>query len=169
MENITDMNEPQIHKKGISEIISYVILIIIAIGLGVLVYNFLILYVSESKIPECESDVSVIIQNYSCKILDGQQRFLRVDVFNKGYFKVDAIFIRLGSESRKIRPQVNVDSEVLPNPLNPGENISLLSTFGSGIVPSQGNYIIEIEPAVKTPKGYSLCSKAIITESIVCS
>lgn len=155
------------NKKGVSEIISYVILIIIAIGLGVLVYNFLILYASGGDIPECESDISIIIQNYSCRILGSQS--IRVDVFNKGYFKVDAIFIRLGNESRKIRQQVNVDSEGLIEPLNPGEGVSLFSNFGSDIVPSSGRYILEIEPAVKTPKGYSLCSDAIITESIVCS
>src|SRR5438067_2137985 len=81
-------------KRGQSEIIGYVLLIIIAISLSVIVYKSLKTYVPKET-ESCPSDTAISIKDYAC---DSNAKKLYLDLENKGLFNVGAFRVR-GSES----------------------------------------------------------------------
>jgi flagellin-like protein len=154
-------------KKGISEIVGYVILIVIAVGLSVLVYSYL-RFMIPKEIPECEEGISLIVQNYSC--LAGNE--LSLTLLNKGLFRIDGAYINLGEEGKKIRVQINKDNFYLYNAsgaigINPGEEF--FSSYGiSNVAGGAGNYILEIEPLTKINNDIVFCKNAITTQPVIC-
>ena len=163
------MIEPLHHKKGISEVLSYVLLVVIAVTVSTLVFTYLKLYIPKGEVPECPTDISVIVQDYSC--INGD---IKIDLVNKGLFNVDSIYIRIGKEGRQTRQLV--DNHYITNGLMPQANITL--TYNVIDIVNTGTYILEVEPAIFTGKrksGYpgnkelALCEKAVIDQNIECS
>lgn len=172
-------------KKGLSEIMGYVILIIIAVGLSVLVFGSLSLLVPKDK-PECKQDISLSINDYVCTYTPDDINFT-LTLSNKGKFSVHAAYVRFGKEGREIRGLIN-DPENLAasasfflNPssvkegLKPGEfvtkqyNPNILSGSGtSGILDSVGNYVVEIQPAVFDEGDLAICENAVRIQEIRC-
>ena len=93
-------------KKGVSLMIGYVLLVIIAIGLSVAVFAFLKLYVPPGS-PECPEEVKLTIEDYSCTG-DGSGNYsLEVTFANKGLLRVYGVYIRLGAPDRTYKPLMN--------------------------------------------------------------
>ena len=72
---------PTKNKKALSEIVSYVLLIIIAISLSVAVYAWLEVYVPKNTV-ECEQGASVVIKDFSCNTIGKKLNELGM---NKGH------------------------------------------------------------------------------------
>src|SRR3989344_3167864 len=89
------------NRKGVSEMISYVLLISIAIGMSLLVFGFLKLYVPKDKI-ECPEGTSLAIEEVSCL---GNQTVLSIS--NRGKFSIDAFYLRLGSPETTVKTWIN--------------------------------------------------------------
>ena len=165
------------NKKGISEIISYVLLIVIAVGLSVLVFSFLKLYIPKFQTPECPQDVSLIVSEVVCKTnpADSSKMQLTITLVNKGLFNVTDVYIRLGKERREVLSLVNdgkINSGVhLASPLAPGAKTLQRDYDVSSIVsPDTSIYTLEIEPAIENKKGeLALCDNAVITQKITCT
>lgn len=81
------------NKKGVSVMIAYALLIIIAIALSVGVYTSLKILVPDEKL-ECPQGVSLIIKDISC--LPGDK--VEVTFENKGRFDVDGAYVRIANE-----------------------------------------------------------------------
>ena len=83
-------------KSALSNMVAYVLLISITIGLSVLVYNWLRFYVGEDDVDECPEGVSVIIRGYECYATNefGTGR-LNVVLKNKGRFTIDGYILRV--------------------------------------------------------------------------
>lgn len=159
------------NKKGVSEMVSYVLLIVIAVGISVLVYNYLSVYLPKDQ-PKCEDDVKLILQSYSC--LSGNPGKLNLTIVNKGIFKVDAAYIRFGEEKRTVKTLINEDDLYFS---------MLVSGQGAGLDPgrstvkefvnldiSPGSYEVEIQPAMFTEDNQlALCESAVIVQPIECS
>src|SRR3989338_162195 len=94
------------NKKGVSEMVAYVLLIVIAVGLSILVYAYIKLYASGGTTQECKSDINLVIQDYTCE--NGQ---LVLTLVNKGLFDIDAAYVRLGAANKKILPWINDPSQ----------------------------------------------------------
>ena len=165
------------NKGGISEIVSYVLLIVISMAIATLVFTFLKAYVPKQNL-ECKEGVSLIVEKMTCAndAITGQN-ILQLSLENRGLFKIDKVYLRIGKEGRKFKadiPQTNpvtLLNEDGKAGLNPGEisdlpSFSLLDEYS---VP--GTYIIEIQPAyitVDKPKGpITICPP--ITEPVTCS
>ncbi len=153
------------NKKALSEVVGYTILIVIAISLSVLVYAFLRNYIPKEA-PTCEEDLNLIVQNYACK-----GNMLNLTLLNKGLFKADAVYLRFGNSSQKIKDQINKDNFLLYGSdnrpgLNPQESSS--STYVIPPANSLTNYELELEPAVIINKKIVVCEKSIITQPIRC-
>lgn len=83
-------------KRGISEIVSYALLISITIALSVIVYGWLRFYVSGDDIETCSEDVNIIISSYECQAAEGNSGGnLMVVLKNKGLFTVDGYELRV--------------------------------------------------------------------------
>ncbi len=94
-------------KRGVSIMVGYVLLVIIAVSISVLVYGYLKLYVPKEK-PECPEghDVTLIIQSVSCQI-GSEEDTLSITLLNKGLFKADAVYVRMEEAGREVKQLVN--------------------------------------------------------------
>lgn len=78
------------NKKGLSNIIAYVLLIGISLSLSVMVYGWLKFYVGGAEVVACPNNVNIIIDSYSCSSDN-----LTVTVKNKGLFDIDGYVLRV--------------------------------------------------------------------------
>ncbi|MDD3993925.1 MAG: hypothetical protein PHX15_01885, partial [Candidatus Nanoarchaeia archaeon] len=78
------------NKKGISNIIGYVILISITISLSILVYNWLSFYVQEDTTPKCPDGISISIEDYSCS-----PSMISIKLKNRGRFSIDGYIMKV--------------------------------------------------------------------------
>jgi len=158
-------------KRAVSEIVGYTILIVIALAMAGMVYSFLRVYVPQAQ-PECEEDINLIVQDYSCSVADG----INLTILNKGLFKADAAYLRLGSPNSKIRQQINTNEILFTRVygdyggygLNPGEKFFKNYPISS-VINGSGTYVLEVQPAMLINNKYILCTKAFITQAIECA
>ena len=167
------------NKKGVSELVSYVLLIIIAVGLSVFVYNYISSYVPKDK-PTCNQDVSLIVQDVSC-VHGSPAGEIDISLLNKGLFKIDAAYARFGVRGRTVKQQLEQISQpantiylstFIGNQgtgLKPGDTIVKQYTLPSSFALNAGEYEVEIEPAVFIGNDLALCPGSIITQPITCS
>jgi hypothetical protein len=164
-------------KKGVSLMIGYVLLIIIAISLSIAVYAFLVLYLPSEE-PGCPEDIKIIVNEVSCIWSSGDGKWqIEVSVTNKGLFGIDGIFIRVGDKDRIYKEVVNEDDEefLTGGGLPPGEEETLgpynLEDWTEGQTTPPTNYEIEIEPFIfeldKSNKP-QLCSHNLVTKNLIC-
>lgn len=197
MKGLLLQDKKQKRKKGVSEIVSYTLLIVIAIGVSSLVYYFLMLQTPKEK-TECKEGISLGIDRleFSC-----DSKKLTLVLLNNGRFKVDAAYVRLGEEGKSVRYWIND-----PDKDDEGKSVtdsdekredkfylsSADSTLNSGLAPNKvslsryhstiplikitedikdKNFILEIEPAIisETTGKLAACETAVITQKITCS
>lgn len=167
------------NKKAVSLMVGYVLLVVIAVGISILVYNFLKLYVPKEK-PECEKELSLIIEEVKINCDESNiPQSIDVTVNNRGLFKVDAVFIRLEKEGRRVKEFINdpnpnnfnrVDSTDFWIFLNPGDSHISTDLGISKLSPISGEkYELEVQPAYKTGKGLELALCTPITQPITIS
>ena len=160
------------HKKGVSEIISYTLLIIIAITASILVYNFLKLSTPKDR-PVCAEDVSLVVESVNC-VHNAEVNNLTLVFQNKGKFTIDSAFIRLGIPGRTTKELITQEDEsdlyfpgggLLPN----SESIRSFS-INKVSINEPGDYVLEIQPAIFDDKlgKLAVCTNAIITQNIEC-
>lgn len=149
------------NKKGVSIMVGYVLLVVIAIGLSVGVYQFLKLQVPKER-SECPADIHVIIEAPECNV--GLQE-AKLNITNRGLFKIDGAYIRFGLAVREIKDLINERDEIFEVPLNPEQTLK----YSSGAPVSSGEYAFEVQPIVIDEKGiWIACSKAIVTQKVTC-
>ncbi len=125
-------------KKAVSIMVSYVLLIIIAITLSILIYTWLKKQVPK-EVEECEIDVSLIMQEYSC---DNNQ--FSVNIKNQGFFSVDGLYIRVSSDGMN---KYSVSGGSGDNIVHEGQ-----APIGGRLTPGREYEIIEINyPKIEDP------------------
>lgn len=82
-------------KKGISEVIGYILLISIAVAMSVIVYAWLRSYVPKETL-ECPSDVSLMIKDIKCA-----EGIIDMTLRNNGKFSVYAYTIKFSKDASK--------------------------------------------------------------------
>jgi hypothetical protein len=159
---------PQIKsKKGISEMVSYALLIIIAVGLSVGVFFFLKTYIPKYQTPECPENIHVSVEAISCR-LDK----IEFEVVNKGLFTVDALYVRLNPPGREIKSLISRDGFTsLDPPLVPGNKSLISKPITPKIVSTNSGpgYTLEIQPAVFKEDGNLATCESVIRQKVTCS
>lgn len=167
-------------RKGVSPVIGYVLLIVLAVAMGGAVYYFLQLYIPKEQ-AQCPEGASLIIKEASCNNTNGK---LEVTLVNKGLFTLDGAFIKVGNASETFRTVVNCPGpyKLPPNcsihfndptipyrsrSLKSGENFTGKYFYEN----NGGEHEIEIEPLIRVTNrsGDVLCEKAIVTQKVMCS
>ncbi|MBU0760826.1 MAG: hypothetical protein KJ858_03990 [Nanoarchaeota archaeon] len=95
------------NKKAISLMVSYALLVVIAVAMGAIIYPFLKSYIFSEK-AECQQDISLTINRVWCNSTTTR---ITVELFNSGLFNIDGAFVRFSNESRVVRPQLNPRNE----------------------------------------------------------
>src|SRR3989344_2794334 len=106
-----------LNRRGVSEMISYVLLVVIAIALSVMVYAYLAVQVPKDR-AECPPDTKLVVEQWSCsvKIFPGANNTILTDVilYNKGLRNVQAAYLRLGNDlTTKSRINLNTNDYFL--------------------------------------------------------
>ncbi|PIN93780.1 hypothetical protein COU54_01975 [Candidatus Pacearchaeota archaeon CG10_big_fil_rev_8_21_14_0_10_31_24] len=176
-----------LNKKGISEVISYVLLIVIALGISSIVYVYITVYLPKDQ-AQCSDEVGLTLENVLCiyepameGVHDGRLN-ITMTLENKGLKSVDGAYLRLGKSDRKVKSiTLNKESPYFEGALKPGIKKTLSYTLNqdklnslinegssSPIGGSSADYSLEFEPAITTDKGLALCTDKIITRQIYC-
>ena len=165
----------QMNKKGISEMIGYVLLISIAIVISVFVYTWLKTYVPQQNL-ECPEDVSFLVEGAVC---EGSE--LNITLRNNGLFDIGGYAIHATTDPTQELSTFDLSPYVIGY-IN-GSNLIL---FGSGNSLSVDNstknkfnldgraiYSIEVIPIryqeYDAKTRLVICSNAKIKEEVACS
>ena len=86
----------RVNKKGVSEIVSYVLLISITFAIASIVYAWLMFYVTPGKELKCDEGVSLTIRSvfYNCTT-----KSLNVSLQNRGLFNIDGYRVRVNNKT----------------------------------------------------------------------
>lgn len=154
--------------------VSYILLIVGALGLSVLVYNYLKDFTPKGQ-TECDEEVSLTLREYSC---DPAQKKLTLSLYNNGKFNIPDFYVRVGSNNSRIRYPLNKITGGIA--FRPGESYTFTASSQSItelqdkykldlFAPGQGR-VIEIQPVIadRKSKNWAVCEKAIILQEIKC-
>jgi hypothetical protein len=121
-------------KRALSEIVSYVLLIVIALGLATGVYAWMKNYLPSEKEIKCPDDVALSIKNYNCILIN---KTLILQIENRGMFNVNGFYIRASNETGKI-PTLMLNSN---NSIVGGQKEGNLQNIPN----SEGRYDFDLE------------------------
>ncbi len=139
------------NKRGVSEMVSYVLLIVISMSIATGVYFFLQGYVPKDK-PECQEGVNMIVEQVQCASVS-TQNLLSISFQNRGLFKIDKAYIRIARDNRVVKDDVpsqnpiQLINKIGDEGLSPGESTNAFNFPLPGGYATSGNYILEIQPA----------------------
>ena len=157
----------RVNKRGVSEMISYVILIAIAIGLSIGVYIWLKDFANVSPKIDCKDGTSLRLENYIN--ISGT---VKLTVKNNGNFNITGLILTVGNNTKRmpIELLIPIDGGTestlghydFLTPLKPGE------TNEAGFMKSKNEIkIIQIQPYIRDEKGEIIvCEKAIIKQEV---
>ena len=162
----------KINNRGVSEIVSYSILIIIAVAISVLVFNFLFMQIPKGQVSECPADIHISAEDIECNANINQISFTLV---NRGFFSVNEIHLRLREQDRAVQLVTNktlsasdFESEVGDTRFNPGEEFEYSISpddvsFSTGV-----EFSLEVQPAIYNEDRVLVLCPTIISQRVQC-
>ena len=150
--------------------VEYVLLIAIAVVLSSAVFFYLKLHLPNEK-PECNQDIRLTIDYAMCK-LNPSHSTIEINITNRGFFKVQGAFIKIGDEGRVYRQDLNdiekgFISECNRNiTLNPDE--TFCGNYEYNALPNVSQEI-SVQPVVWIDNKPILCSEAVVSKRLVCT
>ena len=151
-------------KKGLSNLIAYVLLISISLSLSVMVYGWLKFYVGGAEIATCPSNTNLIIESYEC--FSGNGGNFTVTIKNKGLFDVDEYILRVHD-----RPGAEFGVYVFNETgsfLGPGSKVTTVYSFPSSLDNITEVTLADVQPFVNV-SGKMVSCKAYASQKINCN
>ncbi len=164
-------------KRAVTEIVSYVLLVIIAFALSALVYGYLQLQAPKDR-PHCPEGVSFAVQEATCFVKpkkSGTTSDVTITLVNNGRRSIQGAYVRLGLKDQKVKELLNKEAIFFTSTptsegkyeLTPGQSITQRYQNKLAITKA-GSYAVEIEPVIGTPGKIALCENAVITRTVQC-
>lgn len=169
-------------KKAVSTAVSYGLIVVIILAMGLLVATFLSLHTPKER-PQCPDDLSLVLSSARCFITpaDAAKSIpksveLRALLENKGRHSIQGAYLRLGPADRKVKEHVNenkiwfgfsVGSPQLAG-LLPNQKTLIAAQKQNPQAIDVGTMELEIQPLIGTPENFALCEQAIVTQSLSC-
>jgi len=158
------------NKKAVSLMISYVLLIAIAIGLSIGVYAWLKLISNISPAINCKEGTSLILESQNC--YPGNVEF---NLKNNGRFNIDGVVIAVGENPKNtpttyLTPHptggvINGDYIFLSS-LNPGDSAKAIFTNQEIPPKIQNIRIVQIQPFIIDKNQKIICQNSVIKQEI---
>lgn len=148
------------NKKAISILISYVLLVTLALALAATTYFFILPY-AQKPLPEekCPDGISIIIEDYSC---DDDFNLMDITVKNTGRHNISGFFIKIVNRTDGFEYLLQNEN---PDFLNPADILPVGSASYDVFNINYGIADLEkiiIVPYKQTEEGYAtICSEAI--------
>lgn len=159
------------NKRGLSVIVSYVLLIIIAISLSALVYTYIKGKIIPPDVPECSTNTYLAISSVTC---DATTEEVIITLQNRGNFNINAAFFRMDVADRVAKTQLNADQTdgLASNPLEPGETREFSFSIGSDdaniLETGETEYEVEVQPAI-IERGLTYpCEGKLAQQTVTC-
>lgn len=89
------------NKKAISEMVSYILLIVIAMSIAIGVYSWLKIYVPAENTEKCAEETAIAINDFNCTAA-GEDKILTLTIENKGLFNIQGFFARASNDSEQL-------------------------------------------------------------------
>ncbi len=169
------------NRKGLSIVISYVLLIAVSITVSILVYQFLKTYVPKDTVT-CADGTSLLVNDISCS-----SSTLSVTVTNSGRFGINGYYIHVSTSPSQQLAAIDLSGKIksggasyggsvafsnTENSLSPGSTqVSTFDVTGMGM----NFYTVEITPTrqevIDNVKRFATCSDAKTTwkDTVTCS
>ncbi|MEX0921118.1 MAG: hypothetical protein WDZ62_02545 [Candidatus Pacearchaeota archaeon] len=154
-------NKIYLDKKGISPMIAYILLVVFAIIIGAIVFQWLETFVPAENL-QCPEGTSILISEAT---LNSSNSELKVRLRNNGRFNIVGYFIHITNESEEELPTIDISDELdsgessgnpinssgaiffrggQENPFSPGgQELHIFDLSGSGIGTP---YLLSITP-----------------------
>jgi len=156
-------------KKGLSEIVGYVLLVVMAIALALLVYAWMkgLLW---NNPKECPAGVSLIIADYAC---NQDLNNITITLKNNGLFSINGFIARISNEPGKLatKPLLNgvplggeATGEFFFNETGLLPNIEFVNSFSYDMYSQISD--LEITPLKDVDGERILCDKSIIKQQL---
>ena len=145
----------RIDKKGISNLIAYVLLISLTLSISVVVYGWLVGFANPGDIEVCPSGTNLVIKDYSC---DFDGRKIELVIQNKGRFTVDGFYLRGHNSTNATLGLYNIFSGI--EEISPGDILTKEYSWPASSVMSGSLTFLEIQPFVEG-KNRVLCDDVI--------
>tara|TARA_Y100000310_G_C20394081_1_gene674218 strand:+ start:170 stop:631 length:462 start_codon:yes stop_codon:yes gene_type:complete len=148
------------NRKGISVVIGYVLLVVIAISLSLLVYAWL-KDLLPGNIENCPDEAALIITDYKC-----ENKEIKLTLRNQGLFNLYGFIARINNVSDGFFYNLKHDSDIehffTNDILKPNEKEDRDLNY------SEHNNINEImiEPFILDDRGIILCDNSIIKQKL---
>ena len=150
------------NKKAISEIIAYVLLILIAISLSILIYGWMKSYIPKQD-KTCEDNLAISIEKINC---NSSLNIVNVSLKNRGLFSIDGVILRAGniSEGKAI---YLLSNETYFKKLSVNEKLAPAESAILSYNYTKINQIkiIEVQPFIFDKK-IILCDNAIVEQKV---
>jgi len=150
------------NKKGVSEMVGYVLLIVIAISVSVMVYAYL-RNIAIQPPEKCDEGVSLMIEDYNCNVAD----MLNLTIKNQGTLSVDGFMIHGSNESARWfaidLAGKSTNGQILfeGDRLNASKSRNFIFSYGEHNSVNR----LEIKP-MQAGKTMIICENAIINQEI---
>lgn len=161
-----NFNKFKENKKATSLIISYVLLITIAIGLSIGIYSWIKSNADVSPDIDCEEDTSLIVEGYE---ISADNKFA-LQLKNNGYFNIDGFILSVGENEEEV-PVILLDADdglgetgiagtyYFLATLEPGETLTA-SFFDTGVDLGELR-IIQVQPFIIQKGSKVLCKDCV--------
>lgn len=149
-------------KKGLSNLVAYVLLISITISLSFMVYGWLKFYVERGEVEECPDNVNIVIDGYACS--SGAGGNLTVRLRNRGFFNIDGYILRVHNRSdAEFGFYVLEENNTL---MKTGENRTRVYNFPTVPDGLTDVTFVDVQPFLKD--GEKISCKAYSSQRITC-
>lgn len=159
-------------KKGVSLMLSYVLLISIAIVMSIAIFSWLKLIANVEPIESCEDGTSIVIEDYSCF-----NETLQLKIKNNGRFSVNGFIITVSDDPDRtpvipIKPIGGSDVNVNPGyytfieGLKPGKSIN--SSFSNSGIEFESITNVRLQPFIISKSDDKIvCDEFILKQKLV--
>ena len=172
-------------KRAVSLMISYVILVAIAISLSIGVFAWLKIVSDVSPVKDCKEGTSISVADYECYTgKEFDPAGIDIILENNGRFNIDGIILAVGNDSEKSPITYLIPDNLetggtegqyfFPNSLKPGETITaefsdkvrLPGTNTLQVVDFQNITVIQVQPFILDSSGKIICQEAVLTQDL---
>jgi hypothetical protein len=165
------------HKKAVSIMIGYVLLITFAIIIGGVVYVWMSSYVPTETI-ECPDGVSIFIKDVECKNIGGEYQ-LALNLSNNGRFAIDGYYLKVSNN-----PDIKIGNVPVTTVLSGAQEASGIIFFqtkqlepgaeaGKSVFKLKGEaFLVEVTPiryeVIENKNKLAICGASKASETISC-
>ena len=152
-----------IGKRGISIVMGYVLLIVIAIALSGFVYTWLRFWVPSDDNAVCPDSVVIVVKNLNC---EGNN--LNVTLENKGLFTIDGFIMRVNNRSESQIGIYKIEDYI--GDIRPGDVLDFPETGYYTISEFMGGEptLLDVQPWIIGEDGQKRYCERVSSQSLSC-